>query len=60
MFFENPITNNSLIDSNRPKLFEIDLRASLVLSLGKSVAIVTPGTHEILIGESIEDYFIYI
>lgn len=60
MFFENPITNNSLIESNRLKLYEIGLTSSLVLSLGKNVAIVTPGTHEILIGEAIEDYLIYI
>ena len=60
VFFDNPISSQSLIESNRPKLYEITLDGSLILSLGQTLAFVTPGTHEILIAEPIEEYLIYI
>ena len=60
LFFDNPISSQSLIESNRPKLYEIAFNRSLVLSLDQAIVVVTPGTHEVLIGEPIEESIIYI
>jgi hypothetical protein len=59
-FLNNPITSQSLLESRRPQIYEISLEESLIINVSRGIVIVTQNNHDVLIGEPIDEYFIYI
>lgn len=59
-FCENPIELSDLTGENQVQLLTVSIDRSLTMMLKNCVLIVTPGDHELYIGEAIDDYSIFI
>jgi hypothetical protein len=59
-FLENPIELSNLTNEDQVQLLTVSIDRSLTMMLKNCVLIVTPGDHELYIGEAIDEYSIFI